>query len=313
MKNILSFGFYYVKSRLYNKLYTPDTWPVNYAGKPQLSIQEGNDYIRELLQGDKPFMVGRYGAGELCIAKVTIAKNFGLVKNYRESDVSAICNNAGFFPRDTDLIYEYGNFVLKKSKNADLLGAFYSPAEEYIIKNYTPGTKVVRLRGLEPYYAENGWTTALEGKKVLVIHPFEETIKSQFPKRELLFPKTKLMPDFELKTLKAVQTIAGEKDSRFSNWFEALEYMHDSAMKIDFDVAIIGCGAYGFPLAALLKESGKSAIHLGGATQYLFGIKSKRAESESPFIASLFNEHWVRPSADEKPQNANSVEGGCYW
>ena len=49
-------------------------------------------------------------------------------------------------------------------------------------------------------------------------------------------------------------------------------------MKIDFDVAIIGCGAYGFPLAAKLKQAGKQAIHLAGATQLLFGIKGKRWE-----------------------------------
>ena len=44
-------------------------------------------------------------------------------------------------------------------------------------------------------------------------------------------------------------------------------------MKFDFDVALIGCGAYGFPLAAKLKTAGKQAIHLGGVLQALFGIK----------------------------------------
>ena len=52
----------------------------------------------------------------------------------------------------------------------------------------------------------------------------------------------------------------------------ALNYMFDEAMKKNFDVAIIGCGAYGFPLAAKLKQAGKIVIHLGGATQLLFGI-----------------------------------------
>ena len=66
------------------------------------------------------------------------------------------------------------------------------------------------------------------------------------------------MPEFELKTLKAVQTIAGEKDERFSTWFEALEYMFEETMKIDFDIAIIGCGAYGMPLAAKLKKKQES-------------------------------------------------------
>ena len=52
--------------------------------------------------------------------------------------------------------------------------------------------------------------------------------------------------------------------------------MYTEAVKIDFDTAIIGCGAYGFPLAAKLKAAGKQAFHMGGATQLLFGIKGSR-------------------------------------
>lgn len=81
------------------------------------------------------------------------------------------------------------------------------------------------------------------------------------------------MPEFELKVLKAVQTLAGGQDDRFTDWFEALDYMYCEALKMEFDVAIIGCGAYGMPLAAKLKQAGKKAVHLGGVTQILFGIK----------------------------------------
>lgn len=45
--------------------------------------------------------------------------------------------------------------------------------------------------------------------------------------------------------------------------------------KIDYDICLIGCGAYGFPLAAHAKRKGKKAVHLGGALQLLFGIKGK--------------------------------------
>lgn len=54
--------------------------------------------------------------------------------------------------------------------------------------------------------------------------------------------------------------------------------MKDEIDKRDYDIALIGCGAYGFPLAAHIKRSGKKAVHLGGALQLLFGIK----ESDGP-------------------------------
>jgi hypothetical protein len=45
---------------------------------------------------------------------------------------------------------------------------------------------------------------------------------------------------------------------------------------IDFDIAIIGCGAYSFPLAANVKRIGKNSVHLGGASQLLFGFSWKK-------------------------------------
>lgn len=156
------------------------------------------------------------------------------------------------------------------------------------------------------------FTSALRGKKVLVIHPLAERIHSQYLKREFLFMNPNVLPEFELKTVKAVQTIAGEHDYRFNNWFEALDFMFNEAMKIDFEIALIGCGAYGFPLAARLKRAGKIAIHMGGVTQMLFGIKGARWDVH-PVASRLYNEHWTRPEGDEVPRNSNLVENNCYW
>lgn len=81
---------------------------------------------------------------------------------------------------------------------------------------------------------------------------------------------------------------------------------------IDYEVAIIGCGAYGFHLAAHAKRTGHKAVHLGGATQILFGIKGKRWD-EMPAVNKLFNKYWVYPPQTDRPKNYDKVEGGCYW
>lgn len=147
---------------------------------------------------------------------------------------------------------------------------------------------------------------------MLVIHSFEESIREQYLRREELFPETEILPKFDLKTLKAVQTIAGEEDNRFATWFEALEYMYEEAMKIDFDIAILGCGAYGFPLAAKLKRAGKQVIHMGGVTQILFGIKGSRWVN-NPRSQIEFNDAWVYPKESETPKMSEKVENNCYW
>lgn len=72
---------------------------------------------------------------------------------------------------------------------------------------------------------------------------------------------------------------------------------------IDFEVAIIGCGAYGFPLAAEIKKMGKVAIHLGGAIKRLLEIKGKRWTQGRYGEQSgvMENEYWVHSAKDERP------------
>lgn len=142
------------------------------------------------------------------------------------------------------------------------------------------------------------------------MYPFAETIEKQYKKRKLLFNGPNFLTEFNLITLKSVQSLGGE--SEFDTWFDALEHMKTEMNRIEYDIALIGCGAYGFCLAAHAKRTGHKAFHLGGLTQLLFGIKGKRCE-DSEYYNGLFNDHWCRPSISEKPASANEVEGGCYW
>ena len=80
----------------------------------------------------------------------------------------------------------------------------------------------------------------------------------------------------------------------------------------NFDVLLVGAGAYGLPLAAHSKSQGAQAVVVGGATHILFGIKGRRWD-EHPEISTLYNEHWTRPLKSETPENFSAVEDGCYW
>ena len=195
--------------------------------------------------------------------------------------------------------------------------------EERYVEGYVRQAIKVQLRLLETFWVSHPWTKALEGRKVLVIHPFAELIEQQYnEKREKLFSNPEVLPIFSLQTLKAVQSIGGESNG-FFDWFEALQYMQDEIDKREYDIALIGCGAYGFPLAAHIKRTGKKAVHLGGVLQLLFGIRGGRWDNPNLYVKSLgvpygsytnlVNEFWVRPRQEDKPENANKVEHGCYW
>jgi hypothetical protein len=61
--------------------------------------------------------------------------------------------------------------------------AGFWPFEDFFVRNFTPEAQLVALEMLAPIGDPRSWTQYLRGKKVLVIHPFDETIRSQFQKR----------------------------------------------------------------------------------------------------------------------------------
>ena len=284
----------------------------------------GNNLIYEALTDSEPRMIARIGATEmLCLYNFLGIKNKTFHKRFRsyikgespswwwdKSNFKQLSEWSGFFPSDKLHVEHFCELMISDMPECDILGSWLY--EERFFKIELSKSKKIMLEDLEPFFSNNPWTKALENKKILVVHPFSDTIENQYLKRNLLF-ENNLLPQFELITLKAVQTIANES-TPFETWFEALKYMSNQIDNINYDICILGCGAYGFPLAAHVKRKGKKAIHLGGITQLLFGIKGNRWEEYIVYpYANLFNEHWARPSESETPSGATKVEGGCYW
>jgi len=293
-----------------------------------------SDIIYEALISDKPCMIARFGSTELaCLMNyigVSEGKNkyltyiLGLTQPWwwEQKIIDQMQNWSGFFPPSQVKIEQFCKLILEDIPEADVLGSWLSD-EEYLNKNLENATKV-RLMYLDPFWTNNPWTAALKGKKVLVVHPFSKSIEKQYKKRKLLFKDENFIPQFEsLKVIKAVQSL-GDENTSFNDWFQALDYMKAEIDKVDYDICLIGCGAYGFPLAAHVKRSGKKAFHIGGSLQLLFGIRGKRWESVidphyepgSDILIDyhgLPNNHWVRPSEEETPKNHFKVEGSCYW
>lgn len=267
--------------------------------------QSIDEHIEQLFASERPFMISRLGSYELKILEANHKEHI-----YQEKHRHSIKNNAGLFPAEDHHLDRFAELYFEKIGDIDLLGIWFNAFENIVSKEYCPDAKLTELRNLEPYFSDSPWSYHLRGKKVLVIHPFTSSIESQYRRREKLFEDDRVLPEFELITYQAVQSMGGNSD--FDSWFEALRHMKEEIAKIEFDIAIIGAGAYGLPLASFVKEMGKKALHLGGATQMLFGVYGRRWEQRADF-QSIINEHWIRPEADERPKNADSVENACYW
>ncbi len=291
----------------------------------QITGQNASDLIKDKLDSGAPLMISRFGGNELkCILNYyfinrSLAGNIlNLIRGvpyfrYFRPDVLVDMNNgAGFFPSTPQNAKKFAQMAFDDIAEIDILGSWFSH-ERYLYDYMNVNHVRVHLEDLVSFNHPDPWSIALAGKKVLVIHPFEETIKNQYEKHTFLFENKNVLPAFKLTTYKSLQSIAGN-DIGFTDWFAALEKMKSDITALDFDIAIIGCGAYGMPLAAHIKRMGKQAIHLGGVTQCLFGIKGKRWETlPYDYQDKFYNPYWVRPNSAETPPHASTVEDSCYW
>lgn len=276
----------------------------------QLEDVAATSAIRRLLDRNAPGMIARFGSTEI---KAILWPHLpSILKGVVERRViSNMMIASGFFPPVPAAIEKFSALMYDDMVQLDILGSWRR--EEYFLRRHLLHVTHVPLASLEPYLSRDPWSEILEGKKVLVLHPFSGTIESQYNNhREQLFRDPRVLPKFgSLTTIRAVQTIAGNK-SKYADWFQALDSMKIAMDGVDYDVAIIGCGAYGFPLAAHAKRRGKLAVHMGGATQLLFGIRGSRWDA-NPQISRLYNEFWVRPATEERVAGADRVENACYW
>lgn len=284
-----------------------------------------NKMIYNLLVSSKPCMIARFGSTELD----TIINYIGMKEPnlltcllgespkwwWTKHQFDRIRDLSGFINPTYDTLLKFSKLMIADMQYVDILGSWRQ--EELLFSRELSKAQKVKLIYLEPFWSEKPWTKALKGKKVLVIHPFAKSILKQYEKREKIFPQREILPTFSsLNVIQSVQSIGGVCE--YKDWFDALLSMEKQMDKIEYDVCLIGCGAYGFPLAAHAKRTGHKAIHLGGSLQLLFGIAGKRwFDPKNTRLYSVYkdllNENWVYPEMTEKPKGADKVEGGCYW
>ena len=301
----------------------PQPRPLNKEMDPDII----SSHIREKLLSPEPCMLSRFGAVEIgCVVNylgiyhqkrkiIKYIKGEAFPWGWEEETMYPMRNNAGFFSATPELLKRFSEMMIEDMPLIDIL-ASWRFEEEYFSKELQNAYKI-DFEPYNPFWSDVPWTAALENKKVLVVHPFAETIQKQYLRKELIHKDPRVLPTFDLQTIKAIQTIGNQGDGRFETWFDALEFMKNEIDKMDYDVCLLGCGAYGMPLAAHVKRSGKKAVHLGGSLQLLFGIRGARWENSNYNAtynySKLMNEFWVKPSATETPSKAQQVEEGCYW
>jgi hypothetical protein len=277
---------------------------------------DGSFYLYNHFQKNDPFAAGKIGNCELmCIYNYFYFEHKNQPVQWLPNVVEEIYNNAGVFPQTEKSRLDFINEIICCLPYIDCLAwwsMFNLDFEARFIKKYSPNCELIDLQSLEPFYSGSPWTEHLKDKKVLVISPFIETIKQQYKNKNKIWKDARLLPDFELLTIKHQHSPGIDKPSKYETWIDMVKDLKDQMSNLEYDIVLTGTGASSLPLISHARKSNKKGIHLGGPLQLLFGIKGGRWDSGN--IGKVhYNDSWTRPSIKETPEKFKNIEGGCYW
>lgn len=270
-----------------------------------LCDQDAADAIRQELSENKPSFIARFGWTEI---NAIIAYTEGIEKKVRfgrtiraalkhfVNNPLLLRNSSGFFSNDIESVKKFCKYQIDIMDDIDICASWMK--QERFVEKYMSNATWVVARSLFDPFTNKPWTSVLEGKKVLIINPFMKSIEHQYAaKREILFDNKCYLPEFDLKTYKPVQ-IVSDNNNEFKTWWDALLFMKSEIEKIDFDIALVACGAFGHPLCAHIKRMGEKAVYMGGELQLMFGVYGNRWVGNK-----IINEHWIRPLKEDLPKD----------
>jgi hypothetical protein len=286
------------------------------------------DYIKRKVDAGENFIIPRISGIENNVAVLT--KQYFVEKNanpeilsYLKRVMPVMKKNAGIKISGADSLVEYSEKYLEAFELCELFGGWehwgdvmrgISFSYPYMMRKY--GYKDFFLSYAVDVFTSvqfpNVWTTAMRGKRILVISAFAESIAEKIPIREKIYG-VDLFPECTITTIRPPQTHASNDAREFS--VELAEFFAElDKVKDTYDVALVSAGGYANLICAHIFKSGNSAMYVGGVLQMLFGVLGARWLKETPDAVRLYlNEHWSRPKESERPRDYKNIENGCYF
>ncbi len=304
---------------------------------------------------NRPIFIGKIGAIELQIIYQTILISRKMLKDYNPGISYEAINTAGMHPPNNDTFKLFTQVFLDAIRPLNILASWNNnllQVEEMIWnqfitqpqpslphsiphttsqnQTYPPELKgIVDLMSLESFYTkpEYWWQTLYKDKTILVISPFTKSIEQQleYPQRDKVWSgKWANFWDKSI-TFKFIKfphpyaTLSKDEQVNYpGNILEVLEKYYQYIDNVgQFDIALVGTGCFSIPLCSYIKiKKGKSAFHLGGGLQMMFGVYGNRWFQDgnpNEFFKEYINEHWIRPIVNEVPQGYKQQENGAYF
>jgi hypothetical protein len=193
-------------------------------GKRVSTASKGSEILAAAINAHEPFVAARLGSNEQNILRYFTKhrqESHRVPASYPEGLRNDIMMQAGVRPADDDTLDQFSSLYLEAAQHVDILGVWFHHSERSLVRKTLPeASKLIPLRSMDPLSFPGSWTSALRGRSVCVVHPFGSSIASQYARRHEIFDDPNVLPDFDLKIVKAVQAIGGLPE-QYETWFSA--------------------------------------------------------------------------------------------
>lgn len=286
------------------------------------------DLLNEAIVERRGFAAGKMGYSEQAILRYPLIQ-----ANFSKKQTSAYeiflrhhCEyQTGVYPTTPSFLEQFSRFYVQSYNQLDALGLFGNSQEQEILKAYQWSCKQVNYLAMEPIRQLDAkqrkcYLNLFQDKKILILSPFAKFLQFRATKgiyeqawnkieKKWFYPKSIQSIEFPY-SYKA----AKPEQSAFKNSFELFDYICQEINKIDFDVALIGAGALGIPLATHIKSLDKIGLSLGGHLQVIFGVSGARWRNDPEWVNDYLSEYWVDvPLNYHPPLKKRLTDGGAYW
>ena len=151
--------------------------------------------------------------------------------------------------------------------------------------------------------------TSLEGKKILVISNATDILKKSADRGLENIYNIPIESFSSIYYLKTPQTTLGA-DYPDSTIIETSNKLVEQIKNINFDIALLACGAYGVSLTNEIRKMGKMAVYLGSALYTMFGVYSYGIPL--PYDNIFKTENFIEVE-ETCPQHCKYIDEGKYW
>jgi hypothetical protein len=294
---------------------------------PQISKVEFIQLLTQAIEERQGFSAGKAGFSEQALLRYTLIhmQPDSLKKRAYEAFLKYHCDYmTGVFPSSPEFLNAFSKFFLENVKGLNVLGLMDGKNEFQLIKSLDIGAELTHFQSMEPDRSipekeSLCYLPLFKGKKLLLISPYAEFIATR-AKADIYNSvwctsgKDWFSPsDVEYLNIPYSYITATDTHRLYRDSIELYQIICAQISEYEFDIALIGAGALGIPLANYIKSLGKIGISLGGHLQIIFGVAGARWRRD-PEWQKYINPSWVDVPSSYQPMDKDDLtDQGAYW